>query len=208
MALLDSLHQSRIITIIVIDSAILQRTITAELRKLAIRRHFVPQETHGRTRGARLVCLLGCAAFEDNMASSNHVTNENWSLHVATLSIHSSTLHCNYGCIRLASLGRPRSAPVRSNSFDVILGAHLGQPPVPCLWSGSLGGCRYPRCMTIPREGGCDRSISSRQGSTYMEANQTHPKFFFSTLYRTGITTLLVVVDYTVNYCYLQHTPA
>jgi hypothetical protein len=52
------------------------------------------------------------------------------------------------GCVRLASLGRPRSAPVRSNSFD---GAHPGQPPVPCLWSGSLGGDL--RCMMSPREG-------------------------------------------------------
>ena len=29
------------------------------------------------------------------------------------------------------------ATPVRSNSFD---GGHPGQPPVPCLWSGSLWG--------------------------------------------------------------------
>ena len=49
--------------------------------------------------------------------------------------------------------------PVRSNSFDVIPGAHLGQPTVPCLWSGLLGG--DPMCMPLPREGECDRPISS-----------------------------------------------
>ena len=39
-----------------------------------------------------------------------------------------------YECIRLASLGRPWTAPgVRSNSFDVISGAHLGQPPIALL---------------------------------------------------------------------------
>ena len=32
--------------------------------------------------------------------------------------------------------------PVRSNSFDVIAGAHPGQPQVPCLWSGSFGVTR------------------------------------------------------------------
>ena len=62
-------------------------------------------------------------------------------------------------CVCLGSLGQPRS-----NSFDIIPGAHPGQPPVPCLWSGSLGG--DPRCMTLPREGECDRSISSCQGLT------------------------------------------
>ena len=66
-----------------------------------------------------------------------------------------------FGCVRLASLGRPWSAPVRSNSFD---GAHPGQPPVPCLWSGSLGVDL--RCMPSPREGECDLSISSCQGLT------------------------------------------
>ena len=53
----------------------------------AIRSNFVPEETHGGTRGARLVCPLGCAAFGDNTVSGNYVTKENWSLHVATLSI-------------------------------------------------------------------------------------------------------------------------
>ena len=33
--------------------------------------------------------------------------------------------------------GLPRCVRI---AFDVILGAHPGQPPVPCLWSGSLGG--------------------------------------------------------------------
>ena len=54
------------------------------------------------------------------------------------------------GCVRLASLGQPRSAPVRSNSFYVIPRAHPGEPRVPCLWSGSLGA--GPRCMTSPQE--------------------------------------------------------
>ena len=67
----------------------------------------------------------------------------------------------NNGCVRLASLGRPRSATVRWNSFD---GAHQGQPTVPCLWSGSPGGdLSY---MPSPREGECDRSISCCQGLT------------------------------------------
>ena len=39
--------------------------------------------------------------------------------------------------------GSTRSAPVRSNSFD---GVHPGQPQVPCMWSGSLGGDL--RCMS------------------------------------------------------------
>ena len=65
------------------------------------------------------------------------------------------------GCVRLSSLSRPRSAPVHPNSYD---GAHLGQPQVPCLWSGSLGGDL--RCMPSPQEGECDRSISSCQGLT------------------------------------------
>ena len=58
------------------------------------------------------------------------------------------------GCVRLASLGRPWSAPVHvcSYSFDR---AQLGQPRVPFLWSGSLGGDL--RCMSSPREGECDR---------------------------------------------------
>ena len=83
-------------------------------------------------------------------------------------------------CVRLASPGRPRFAPVRSNSFDVIPGTHPGQPPVLCLWSGSLGDDL--RCMPSPREGDCDHSISSCQGLTRVprgrprEANQTHPK--------------------------------
>ena len=51
------------------------------------------------------------------------------------------------GCVRLASLGRPRSAPGASTSFDVIPGA---QPQVPCLWTGSLGA--GTRCMTKPGE--------------------------------------------------------
>ena len=67
----------------------------------------------------------------------------------------------NIGCFSLASLVRPQSAPVRLNSFD---GAHPGQPPVPCSWSGSLGGDL--RCMLSPQEGECDRSISSWQGLT------------------------------------------
>ena len=46
---------------------------------------------------------------------------------------------------------------VRSNSFDVNPGAHPVQPPVPCVWGD-------PRCMTSPREGECDPSISSCQG--------------------------------------------
>ena len=58
-----------------------------------------------------------------------------------------NTLFAYCGCVRLASLGRPQSARVRSNSFDVNPGAHPGQPPVPCLWSGSLGvtwgACRH-----------------------------------------------------------------
>ena len=37
-----------------------------------------------------------------------------------------------------SSLGRHRSAPVRSKSFDVIPRAHPGQPPIPCLLSGSV----------------------------------------------------------------------
>ena len=46
----------------------------------------------------------------------------------------------------IASLGRPRCAPVRVNSFD---GAHPGQPPVHALLvSGSLGGDL--RCMSSP----------------------------------------------------------
>ena len=32
------------------------------------------------------------------------------------------------GCVRLAFLGRPRSSPVRSPSFDVIPGAHPSAP--------------------------------------------------------------------------------
>ena len=49
------------------------------------------------------------------------------------------------GCVRLASPGQPRSVPgIRSNSFDVIPGAHPGQPLVPVLWNGSLGA--GPRC--------------------------------------------------------------
>ena len=64
-----------------------QSHVLGELRQLAIRSHFVPQERHVRIRGARLVFPLGCFAFGDNMASSNHMTLENWSLHVATLSI-------------------------------------------------------------------------------------------------------------------------
>ena len=63
-----------------------QSCILGELRQLAIRSHFVPYKRMGEHEGARLVCPLGCAAFEDNMASSNHVTKENLSLHVATLS--------------------------------------------------------------------------------------------------------------------------
>ena len=77
---------------------------------------------------------------------------------------------CFSGCVRLASLGRPRSAPVRSNSFE---GAHLGQPPVPCLWSGSLGGDL--RCMPSPRESECDRSISSCPGLTRVRTAGVDP---------------------------------
>ena len=43
----------------------MQSRILGDLRQFAIRNHFVPQETHVRTRGARLVCPLGCAAFGD-----------------------------------------------------------------------------------------------------------------------------------------------
>ena len=53
------------------------------------------------------------------------------------------TLHVDCGCVHLASLGRPRSAPVHSKSFE---GAHLGQPPVPCLWSGSSLGVTWGAC--------------------------------------------------------------
>ena len=41
-----------------------------------------------------------------------------------------STMHdATIGCVRLSSLGQPRSAPVGSNSFDVTPWAHPGQPP-------------------------------------------------------------------------------
>ena len=64
---------------------------------------------------------------------------------------------------RVRPFSFPGSTPVCparcSNSFD---GGHPGQPPVPCLWSGHLD----LRCMPSPREGECDRSISSCQGLT------------------------------------------
>ena len=68
------------------------------------------------------------------------------------------------GCVRLASLGRPGLPPVRSNSFDVIPGAHPGQPSVPCLWSGSLGG--WPQVHDVTTRAVSDRSFSSCQGLT------------------------------------------
>ena len=58
-------------------------------------------------------------------------------IYIGLIGINVFLILCISGCVCLASPGRPRSAPVRSNSFD---GAHPGQPPVPCLWSGSLGG--------------------------------------------------------------------
>ena len=58
-------------------------------------------------------------------------------------------------------LGLP---PVRSNSFDVIPGAHPGQPPVPCLWSGSLGG--WPQEHDVTTRVVSDRSFSSFRVST------------------------------------------
>ena len=58
------------------------------------------------------------------------ISNFPWRKQLGKKPVVTNTKH------RLASLGWPRSAPVRLNSFD---GAHPGQPPVPCLWSGSLG---------------------------------------------------------------------
>ena len=90
----------------------------------------------------------------------------------------SSILNC--WCVRLASLCQPRSDPVRSNSFDVIPGAHPGEPQVPCFWNWSLGGDLV--CMPSPREVS-DRSICSCRGltrvstagSTQGSYNRTHP---------------------------------
>ena len=77
-----------------------------------------------------------------------------------TAAIKSSFTKVSVVC-RMVAPGLPL---VRLNSFDVIPGAHPGQPPVPCLWSGSLGGDL--RCMASPREGECDRFISSCRGLT------------------------------------------
>ena len=60
---------------------------------------------------------------------------------------------------------------VRSNRF---LGTHPGQPPVPCWWSGSLGGDLT--CMPSPREGECDRSLSSCQGLTRLSTAGVDPE--------------------------------
>ena len=66
------------------------------------------------------------------------------------------------GCFCLASLGlgRPPSAPVRSNSFD---GAHPGQPPVPC-WS--LRGVTRGACRHHERASVIIPLVSSCQGLT------------------------------------------
>ena len=52
----------------------------------------------------------------------------------------------------------PGLSPVRLNRFDVNPGAHPGQPPVPCLCSGSLGG--------VTTRAVSDCSFSSRRGLT------------------------------------------
>ena len=69
-----------------------------------------------------------------------YVWNERELLLLLLLLMQSSTIVA----FVIASLGWPGPAPVRSNSFDVMPGAHPGQPPVPCLWMGHLGaGPRY-----------------------------------------------------------------
>ena len=78
--------------------------------------------------------------------------------------------------------GSPRSAPVRSNSFDCFDGAHPGKPQVPCLWSGSLGDdLSY---MPSPREGERDRSFWSgahpiewAPRGRHREAKRMHPVY-------------------------------
>ncbi len=56
---------------------------------------FCIQKTHDRIQGARLVSSLGYAVFGPKMASSSHVTEENWSLYVAILPIYSSARDVN-----------------------------------------------------------------------------------------------------------------
>ena len=45
----------------------------------------------------------------------------------------------------------PGLPPARSNSFEVIPGAYLGQAKVPCLWSGSLKG--WPQVHDVTTRG-------------------------------------------------------
>ena len=89
----------------------------------------------------------------------------------------------NIGCVRLASLVLSRSAPryVR-RALTSFQGLTWVSPKCPACGVGHFGAA--PRCMTPPREGKCDRSISSCQGLTqvsttsqgqHREANRTHP---------------------------------
>ena len=61
---------------------------------------------------------------------------------VSSLSLLSKKLHKphalppTYGCVRLASLGRPWTAPSAFESFDAIPGAHPGQPQCPACGVG------------------------------------------------------------------------
>ena len=82
------------------------------------------------------------------------------------------------GCVRLASLGRPRSAPARSNSFD---GLTWVSPQCPACGVGHLGvtwgACRHHERASVIVRLALVRGLTrvSTAGYTPREALRTHP---------------------------------
>ena len=109
---------------------------------------------------------LGALSFYDPMGpSSNKRTvwfryNEQirWSASFLISRVHVPMFHIFsiYGCVRLASLGRPRATPLRSNSLASFQGLTWVSFQCPA-WGVVTWGWPEVRC---------DRSISSCQGLT------------------------------------------
>ena len=104
-----------------------------------------------------------------------------WGVIIKLCLLTTAKAFLNIGCVRLASLGWPWTASVRSNSFDDLPGGSPGwTPQCPACGVGHLGA--GPRCMTSIRQRWVIVRLALVRGSPEWaprsiprEAKRTHP---------------------------------